>query len=62
MVVFPEERNAHGKLFGGFIAQHAFEQAYCAVFKFTRIAPIPLGFDEMIFERPVSIGDLVKFE
>jgi acyl-coenzyme A thioesterase 9 len=62
MVVFPEERNAHGKLFGGFIAQHAFEQAYCAVFKFTGTAPIPLGFDEMIFERPVSIGDLVKFE
>lgn len=62
MVVFSEEGNAHGKLFGGFIAQHAFEQAYCAVFKFTGTAPIPLGFDEMIFERPVSIGDLVKFE
>lgn len=62
MVVFSEERNAHGKLFGGFIAQHAFEQAYCAAFKFTGAAPIPLGFDEMIFERPVAIGDLVKFE
>jgi acyl-coenzyme A thioesterase 9 len=62
MVIFPEDRNLHGKLFGGFIAQHAFEQAYCAAYTFTGTLPVPLGFDEMIFERPVSIGDLVRFE
>lgn len=61
-VIFPEDRNSYGKLFGGFIAQHAFEQAYCTAYTFTGTLPVPLGFDEMIFERPVSIGDLVRFE
>eukprot|EP00747_Dinoflagellata_sp_TGD_P181175 gnl/TRDRNA2_/TRDRNA2_34801_c0_seq1.p1 gnl/TRDRNA2_/TRDRNA2_34801_c0~~gnl/TRDRNA2_/TRDRNA2_34801_c0_seq1.p1 ORF type:complete len:266 (+),score=30.00 gnl/TRDRNA2_/TRDRNA2_34801_c0_seq1:56-853(+) len=62
MVVFSEKRNCHGKLFGGFIAQHAFEQAYFCAYRFTGEVPVPLGFDEMVFERPVSIGDLVRFE
>jgi acyl-coenzyme A thioesterase 9 len=61
MVVFSEERNCHGKLFGGFIARHAFEQAYFAAMKFGGALPVPLGFDEMVFERPVSIGDMVRF-
>jgi len=60
-VVFPEQRNVHGKLFGGFVACQAFDLAYFAAHFFVRGARfLPLGLDDAVFLQPVAVGDLVK--
>jgi len=61
-VIFPEDRNVHGKAFGGFMMEEAQNLAqYCATF-FAKGEPIiPLGIDEAIFLQPIGIGDTVTF-
>ena len=55
------QRNVHGKLFGGFVASHAFDLAYFAARYFVRGTPfVPLGLDEAVFVQPVAIGDMVR--
>ena len=61
-VVFPEQRNVHGKLFGGFVMEQAFTLASYAARFFAGGAPVvPLGIDDATFNSPVSIGDCVTF-
>lgn len=61
-VVFPENRNVHGKLFGGFVMDEAQKLAQYAATFFAKGEPIfPLGIDDAIFEKPVSVGDCVTF-
>ena len=63
VVVYPEKRNVHGKLFGGFIASTMFDLAFFAVSSYTRGRPfVPIGLDEVIFHQPVAIGDLLRCE
>jgi acyl-coenzyme A thioesterase 9 len=61
-VIFPGNRNVHGKLFGGFVMEEAHILAqYTAAF-FAKGRPIiPLGIDEAIFLQPIAIGDMVTF-
>lgn len=66
-VIFPEDRNLHGKLFGGYVMSEAYNLALYAVKFFARSgrhdthSVVPLGIDEAVFHQPVSIGDLVTF-
>ena len=61
-VVFPDNRNVHGKAFGGFVMGSAYDLAYLAARYFTRGQPfVPVGFDDAIFVQPVAIGDMVRF-
>mmetsp|Transcript_15780 Transcript_15780/g.31447 ORF Transcript_15780/g.31447 Transcript_15780/m.31447 type:complete len:463 (+) Transcript_15780:87-1475(+) len=62
-IIFPESRNVHGKLFGGFVMEESQSLAqYCATF-FAKGKPIiPLGIDEAVFLSPIRIGDMVTFE
>lgn len=61
-VVFPENRNVHGKLFGGFVMAQAYNLALYTTSVFARgTAVVPLGIDEAVFLQPISIGDLVTF-
>ena len=61
-VVFPEQRNVHGKLFGGFVMEQAYTLAAYAVRFFARGgAVVPLGIDDAVFNAPVNIGDCVSF-
>ena len=61
-VVFPNDRNVHGKAFGGFVIRSAYDLAYLAARYFTRGKPfVPVGFDDAIFVQPVAIGDMVRF-
>jgi len=55
MIVFAEERNSHGKLFGGFTARHAFDQAYFAAYSLFGEPPTPLGFDQ-VHEDPCTLS------
>ena len=61
-VIFPERRNVHGKLFGGFVMAQAYNLALYTSKVFARGGAVePLGIDEAVFLQPISIGDLVTF-
>eukprot|EP00956_Cyclotella_meneghiniana_P013176 scaffold18841_cov83-Cyclotella_meneghiniana.AAC.10 len=72
VVVYPERRNVHGKLFGGFAMEQGHILAQYAADWFNNhysenkchasaARAIPLGLDEATFLQPVSIGDHVTF-
>ena len=61
-ICFPEQRNVHGKLFGGFVVGQAFNIATYAAKFFARGTPVvALGLDVAEFHQPVTIGDAVTF-
>ena len=61
-VIFPEQRNVHGKLFGGFVMEEAQKLSQYTASFFSKGKPIfPLGIDDAIFLQPIAIGDLVTF-
>ena len=62
LVVFPEQRNVHGKTFGGFVMAQAYDLAYMAATTMMQGKPlISLGIDEASFLQPIIIGDLINF-
>ena len=62
LIVFNEQRNVHGKTFGGFVVAQAFDFAYMAAVTFLKGESFgSLGIDEATFLQPVGIGDLVHF-
>ena len=61
-VIFPEQRNVHGKLFGGAVMEEAQRLAqYTATFFAQGNPLLSFGIDEAIFLQPIAIGDLVTF-
>lgn len=61
-VIFPEQRNVHGKLFGGFVMEEAQKLAqYTASFWAQGNQVFGLGIDEAVFLQPINIGDMVTF-
>jgi len=61
-VIYPEQRNVHGKLFGGYTMEQAQNLAqYAAAFLAQGNPIFPLGIDEAIFMQPIAIGDLITF-
>jgi len=62
IMIYPERRNMHGKLFGGYVASTAYDLAYYTARAFCGgTLPFALGFDQMRFFNPVSIGDQLHF-
>ena len=58
-VIYPEQRNVHGKLFGGWVAAQAFDLAsFVAKFFAQGQATVPLGMDEAVFLQPVAVSGL----
>jgi acyl-coenzyme A thioesterase 9 len=61
-IVFPEQRNVHGKTFGGYVVSQAFDSAYVAATRYLKGRPFAaVGMDEAIFLQPIGIGDLIDF-
>jgi acyl-CoA hydrolase/ferredoxin len=61
-VIFPENRNAHGKLFGGYVMEEAQALAQYSATFLSKGGPIfPLGIDEAVFLQPIAVGDCVTF-
>eukprot|EP00253_Pinus_taeda_P002692 PITA_02692 len=54
LVCQPQERNLHGRIFGGFLMHRAFELAFSTCYAFVGRAPIFLKVDRVDFLRPVS--------
>jgi acyl-coenzyme A thioesterase 9 len=62
MMTQPQNRNMHGRIFGGFLMRKAFELAFSTAYLFAGSRPKFKAVDEIIFHRPVDIGNLLRFK
>lgn len=55
LICQPQQRNIHGRIFGGFLLHRAFELAFSTAYAFAGMVPYFLEIDHVDFLRPVSI-------
>lgn len=55
LICQPQQRNIHGRIFGGFLMRRAFELAFSTAYAFAGQAPWFLEVDHVDFLRPVSL-------
>lgn len=60
MLMFPQERNVHQKVFGGYLMRLAYELAFTNARLFTREHVRFLSLDGICFARPVPIGSVLR--
>ncbi|KDQ54503.1 hypothetical protein JAAARDRAFT_38173 [Jaapia argillacea MUCL 33604] len=60
MLMFPQERNVHQKVFGGYLMRLAYELGFANSRLFTRHPVRFLSLDGISFARPVPIGSVLK--
>ena len=54
LICQPQQRNIHGRIFGGFLMHRAFELAFSTAYAFAGLVPYFLEVDHVDFLRPVS--------
>jgi hypothetical protein len=54
IICHPQQRNIHGRIFGGFLMRRAFELAFSTCYVFGGITPLFLEVDHVDFRRPVG--------
>ncbi|KAF8393823.1 hypothetical protein HHK36_020021 [Tetracentron sinense] len=54
LICQPQQRNIHGRIFGGFLMHRAFELAFSTAYAFAGMMPCFLEVDHVDFLRPVS--------
>ncbi|KAL7529830.1 hypothetical protein ACHAWF_003125 [Thalassiosira exigua] len=59
MVAQPQARNLHDRIFGGFLMRRAFELAFSTAYLFGGDRPRFLEVDDITFDKPVDVGDLL---
>ncbi|XP_078486722.1 acyl-coenzyme A thioesterase 9, mitochondrial isoform X2 [Ciona intestinalis] len=59
VVCFPEKRNIHNKVFGGYLMRKAFELAWANACVFSGNRPYVVAVDDILFHCPVPIGSLL---
>jgi len=58
----PQDRNVHGKIFGGFLMREAFDIAWIAAITFFGVNnPAFVSVDDIQFVKPVNIGGIMEF-
>ncbi len=58
-----QDRNLHGKVFGGYIMREAFELAWLAAYNFGQGEfPEIYHVDDVAFMSPIDIGNIVQFK
>ncbi|TFK17460.1 Thioesterase/thiol ester dehydrase-isomerase [Coprinopsis marcescibilis] len=62
MLMFPQERNVHQKVFGGYLMRLAYELGFSNATIFCRGRVRFLSLDGISFARPVPIGSLLRLE
>ncbi|XP_026423317.1 acyl-coenzyme A thioesterase 9, mitochondrial-like isoform X2 [Papaver somniferum] len=62
LICQPQQRNIHGRIFGGFLMHRAFELAYSTAYAFAGLVPCFLEVDHVDFLRPVDVGDFLRFK
>lgn len=53
LICQPQQRNIHGRIFGGFLMHRAFELAFSTAYTFAGLVPYFLEVDHVDFLRPV---------
>lgn len=61
VVVMPQDRNIHGKAFGGWLLRQAFELAWACALSFGESYPTFVALSDIAFLRPVEIGTVLTF-
>lgn len=59
LICQPQQRNIHGRIFGGFLMNRAFELAFSTAYAFAGLVPYFLEVDHVDFLRPVSIFSVI---
>ncbi|KAL9259599.1 Acyl-coenzyme A thioesterase 2, chloroplastic-like protein [Drosera capensis] len=62
LICQPQQRNIHGRIFGGFLMHRAFELAFSTAYVFAGVMPCFLEVDLVDFLRPVDVGDFLRFK
>ncbi|KAJ9697609.1 hypothetical protein PVL29_009439 [Vitis rotundifolia] len=62
LICQPQQRNIHGRIFGGFLIRRAFELAFSTAYVFAGMVPCFLEVDHVDFLRPVDVGDFLRFK
>ncbi|KAK3243621.1 hypothetical protein CYMTET_46734 [Cymbomonas tetramitiformis] len=58
----PQHQNMAGRVFGGFIMRRAFELAFSTCYMFGGMRPSLLDVDEITFQKPVDVGNLMRLK
>lgn len=58
----PQQRNIHGRIFGGFLMRRAFELAFSTAYVFAGAAPHFLEVDHVDFFKPVDVGNFLRLK
>lgn len=61
LICQPQQRNLHGRIFGGFLMHRAFELAFSTTYAFVGQMPRFLEVDHVDFLKPVDVGDFLRF-
>uniref|UniRef100_A0A7N0UH48 HotDog ACOT-type domain-containing protein n=1 Tax=Kalanchoe fedtschenkoi TaxID=63787 RepID=A0A7N0UH48_KALFE len=62
LICQPQQRNTHGRIFGGFLMRRAFELAFATAYAFIGAAPRFMEIDHVDFLRPVDVGDFLRYK
>ncbi|KAF5175031.1 Acyl-coenzyme a thioesterase 9 protein [Thalictrum thalictroides] len=62
LICQPQQRNIHGRIFGGFLMHRAFELAFSTAYAFAGLMPCFHEVDHVDFLRPVDVGDFLRFK
>ncbi|XP_047962292.1 acyl-coenzyme A thioesterase 2, chloroplastic-like [Salvia hispanica] len=62
LICQPQQRNIHGRVFGGFLMHRAFELAFSTAYAFAGIMPSFTEADHVDFLKPVDVGDFLRFK
>ncbi|GFY81275.1 thioesterase/thiol ester dehydrase-isomerase superfamily protein [Actinidia rufa] len=62
LICQPQQRNIHGRIFGGFLMRRAFELAFATAYAFAGSAPCFLEVDHVDFLRPVDVGNFLRLK
>nr|XP_043634717.1 acyl-coenzyme A thioesterase 2, chloroplastic-like [Erigeron canadensis] len=62
LVCQPQQRNTHGRIFGGFLMRRAFELGFATAYAFAGSAPLFLEVDHVDFLKPVDVGNFLRFK
>ncbi|KAL9243086.1 hypothetical protein vseg_017016 [Gypsophila vaccaria] len=62
LICQPQQRNIHGRIFGGFLMHRAFELAFSTAYAFAGMRPCFQEVDHVDFLKPVDVGDFLRFK
>ncbi|KAL9233154.1 hypothetical protein vseg_008184 [Gypsophila vaccaria] len=58
----PQQRNIHGRIFGGFLMRKAFELAFATAYTFAGASPRFVEVDHVDFVKPVDVGNFLRMK